>query len=89
MENTPQVNALPSPNISGNNGIDMNNSMDMGDDYSAILFVIFIPILIYFIGKYIYNITRPEPEKEPFIDDIINLGNQIGDAFKKIEDAST
>lgn len=86
MENTPQVNALPSPNISGNNGIDMNNSMDMGDDYSAILFVIFIPILIYFIGKYIYNITRPEPEKEPFIDDIINLGNQIGDAFKKIEE---
>ena len=91
MENTQPVNASPVPNTSPDGLIDsgVSGTPVSGEDYSAILFVVTIPILIYFAGKYIYQLTRPEPTQEAFIDDIIRLGKDIGNAFKKIEDAST
>lgn len=88
MENTQPVNASPVTNTSPDGLIDsgVSGTPVSGEDYSAILFVVTIPILIYFAGKYIYELTRPEPEQEPFIDKIIKLGKDIENAFKKIEE---
>lgn len=85
MENTQQFDPSPSSNISGNNGIDVNSSIDTGNDYSAILFVIFIPLLVYFIGKYIYELTRPEPIQEDF-KELVEFGKKIKTAFDKIKE---
>lgn len=72
MENPP-VNAsppIPEAGVGAGEG---------GYDYSAILFIVMIPILLIFIIKYIIELNRPTPTDEPFF-------GEIEDAFKKIGD---